>query len=73
MARHQFGLICDICGSMSKNSKEFYRLVLPTYESNMSNEVSHKEICISCYKELKELLNKAYIKEHSNEATYNAD
>ena len=73
MARNQFGVICDICGSMSKNSKEFYRLTLPTYESNMNNAVSHKDFCFSCYKELKELLNKTYIKEHSKEATYNAE
>lgn len=60
MARNKFGVICDMCGSMSKNSKEFYRLALPTYESKMDNSVSHKDVCFSCYKELKELLKKYY-------------
>lgn len=68
MARNQFGVICDICGSMSKNSKEFYRLALPTYESNMGNSVSHKDFCFSCYKELKELLNKIYMKNDKGES-----
>ena len=73
MARNQFGAICDICGAMTENPKYFYRLSLPTYESNMGNSVSQKDFCLCCYKELKKLLNDFYIKEYSKETTYNAE
>lgn len=72
MARNQFGSICDVCGYYGYNN-EFYRLILPTYQSNMNNSLQHQDYCLKCYKDLKKLLNDFYIKEHSKETTYNAE
>ena len=60
MARNNFGCICDICGAYTKNKLEFFRLTLPTYESEYGNCVQYKDYCTKCYINLKELLKEYY-------------
>lgn len=56
MARNEFGCICDRCGKYSKNKKEFYRLTLPTYQSEVGNDVKPVTFCLDCYKVVKQIL-----------------
>lgn len=61
----KFGGACDICGKIDQNNKIFYRLVIPTYESDINNSLQRKDYCLSCYKELKMLL-KTYYEDKEN-------
>ncbi len=56
MARNQFGCICDICGKYTDIPKEFYRLKLPTYESELDNSTQYKDCCFNCYGKIKQIL-----------------
>lgn len=53
MAHNKFGCICDICGAISRNKNEFYRLKLPTYQSDINNSTQYLDYCFKCYKDLK--------------------
>ena len=60
MARNKFGCICDICGKYSKYSNQFYRLILPTYQSKMNNSTQSLDYCFDCYDFLKTALANIY-------------
>jgi len=66
MAQNQFGCICDICGKYDKNKKYFYRLTLPTYQSDFNNSVQTLDYCFECYKDLKTILQIHYTKNNNN-------
>ena len=67
MARNQFGCICDICGYTAKNHNQFYKLILPTYKSELNNCTMWLDYCCSCYGELKDLLKKYYNEKNGKE------
>lgn len=60
MARNQFGAVCDKCGALTNIPKSFYRLVLPTYDTEFNNCVKTFDYCIECYEDLKITLAKHY-------------
>lgn len=58
--QNKFGCICDKCGHYTKNKKEFFRLILPTYESKINNSTQQLDYCFKCYYDLKQFLKKDY-------------
>lgn len=60
MAKNQFGCICDICGYTNKYHNQFYRLTLPTFQSELGNGIVRLDYCFSCYENLKNLLKEYY-------------
>ena len=66
MAKNKFGCICDICGKYSKYNNQFYKLILPTYQSEINNSTQSLDYCFDCYNKLKRILAKYYNKEQEN-------
>ena len=62
MARNEFGCICDICGNYDKNRKTFYRIIIPTYQQDMINDIQTLDYCFKCYMDLKAVLQIHYTK-----------
>lgn len=60
MARNKFGCICDMCGKHSEYKNQFYRLVLPTYQSKINNSIQSLDYCFDCYNNLKIVLANIY-------------
>ena len=66
MAKNKFGCICDICGKYSKYNNQFYKLILPAYQSEINNSTQSLDYCFDCYNKLKIILAKYYNKEQEN-------
>ena len=65
--RNKFAVVCDVCGRVEKELiNSYYRLNLPTYNSEVNNGVKTEDYCYECYKKLKEELKNFYNKEKEN-------
>ncbi len=60
MASNKFGVICDICGKYSDLTSSYYKMKLPTWDSEMNNSLRYLDYCSTCYIELKLALAKYY-------------